>query len=205
MDFNSNQKNASNLEVRLEAALNRLKPHFVHNAFTSIYYLCDMDTEQAKDITLTLSAYTLGALRLIENGEPVAFTQEFELVQNYLKLEDLRLGEKLDVETDITFDDFNIPALTLQAVVELAVKRSIAAKTNGGTLTIETERLQDGGVLIKVSEDGIGFEDEAIQDSHAELLTVQSRIRDEAGGDVKIYNRPGNGSTVEITLPASSV
>ena len=202
MDFSSDNKN---IEVRLNAALGRLKPHFVHNAFTSIYYLCDMDTEQAKDITLTLSAYILGALRAIENAEPISFAHEFELVQNYLKLEDLRLGEKLDVETDIQFEDFNIPALTVQAVVELAVKKSIAAKPNGGTLKIETERLANKDVIIRIADDGIGFEDSALEDSHAELLAVRDRIQEEAGGDVKIYNRPGSGSTIEITLPASYI
>lgn len=201
MDF-SNDKN---LESRLNAALGRLRPHFVHNAFTSIYYLCDMDTDQAKDITLTLSAYMLGALRVIESDEAISFAQEYELVQNYLKLEDLRLGPKLNVETDIQFEDFSIPPLTLQAIVELAVKRSIASRQGGGTLKIETEKLANGDVLIRIDDDGVGFDDSALEDTHAELLEVRDRIQAETGGDVKIYNRPGSGSTIEITLPSAYV
>ena len=96
----------------------RIKPHFVNNILTAIYYLSDSDPVKAQAVTMDMSGYMTGVLGLIETQDQVPFTSELDLVRNYLSLEKLRFEENLSVTYDIAVDDFNIPPVTVQPLVE---------------------------------------------------------------------------------------
>ena len=82
----------------LNLAINRLKPHFLNNILTTIYYLCDTDPQKAQALSATFSEYLLNALEALKANEPVSFTWELGLIRNYLSLEKTRLEDKLNVD-----------------------------------------------------------------------------------------------------------
>ena len=92
----------------------------------------------------------------MERDEPVEFSWELKEIRSYLALEKIRFGDRLNVEYDIEYDEFLIPPLTVQALVENAVDHGISAAENGGTVRIVTRKLSDGGAQIRVFDDGVG-------------------------------------------------
>ena len=121
-------KGASDSQSYSDSALNRLKPHFVNNALTSIYYLIDIEPANAQQLTRVLSEYLLGVLEVFNNDSLISFEKEMNLVENYLKLEKTRFEDRLKVDYDIDVDDFMVPPLSVQIVVECAVKHGIAGQ-----------------------------------------------------------------------------
>lgn len=135
---------------------------------------------------------------------PVPFDEELEHVKTYLSLEKRRYGDELKVEYNINCRSFFIPVLSLQPIVENAVKHGIMQKENGGTMKISAF---DKGThyVIVVQDDGVGFDPEkrVAQDtrSHIGVDNTINRIRDLCGGKVLIESEVGQGTTVTITLP----
>lgn len=179
---------------------NRVKPHFVNNILSTIYYLCDMDVERAKNVAMDLSGYVSGTLGAVDYEGPIPFPRELELVKKYIALESLRFGDRMTVNFETEETDFDIPYLTLQALVENAVKHGIAEKEGPGQVDIKTRRLADGSIQIKVSDDGVGFDATDQEKISGELALVKSRIEQEANGRMSIKSAPGQGTTVTIKL-----
>ena len=133
----------------------------------------------------------------------VPFQKEFDHIQTYLELEKIRFEEELTVVYDIQADQFYLPVLTVQPLVENAVKHGITKKRGGGVLTLST-REQLGSFVITVSDTGIGFDPEHYLDDgkiHVGIENVRLRLEDMAGGMLKITSSPGGGTTAVITIP----
>lgn len=195
------------LEARLTLAAGRMKPHFIHNILTSIYYLCDMDTEKAQDTISAFSEYLRNTLETIDRPGMAPFSRELNQIKNYLMLEKLRFEDRLHVKYDIECEDFLIAPLTIEPLVENAVKHGIANLDGPGTVRVVTRRLDDGGIQIRVIDNGIGFDVAQVQaetDHHNEVENVKRRIRNECGGDMSIITAPGKGTTVIVMLPESA-
>jgi hypothetical protein len=182
---------------------NRLKPHFVNNILTSIYYLCDGDASKAQNQTRAFSGYLLNTLDTMNRQAPVQFAVELDLVRNYLTLEKQRLDEQLRVDYDVDVVDFKVPPLSILALVENAVKHGIVVKEGFGTVRIVTRRAADGSVQVRIIDNGVGFDVEAIEGTAAahELDEIRNLIRQEVNGDMRITSEPGKGTTVTVTLP----
>lgn len=177
---------------------NRIKPHFINNILSSIYYLCDMDPQRAQSITMDLSGYMLGTLGSLDNPDPVPFESELELAKKYLSLEKLRFDDRLHVTYDIDVDDFRLPPLTLQPIVENSVKHGIAENGGSGSLQIVTRRIS-GGTEIRVIDDGVGFDTGILKAGNLELNQIEERLR-QHGDELTIVSMPGNGTSVTVTI-----
>ena len=182
----------------LRVVTNRIKPHFVNNILSSIYYLCDMEPERAQSITMDLSGYMLGALNVVENREPVLFSSELEVIRKYLSLEKLRFEDRMHVNYDIDVDGFKVPPLTILSIVENAVKHGIAENDRSGTLQITTRRVAEGS-QIRITDDGIGFDTAEVEKKDNELAIIRQIIKN-AGGQMTLESTPGNGTTVTVTF-----
>ena len=190
-----------NLQNRLLLAAGRMKPHYIYNVMTNIYYLCDMDPSKAQEAVGYVSDYLRNTLETIEDPEPVLFSQELNQIKSYLALEKMRFGDQLNVKYDIDVDDFKIPPLTIEPLVENAVKHGIRDLDRPGTVTIQTRRLA-AGVKIIVEDDGVGFDINKITDkTHRELIGIQERMEKDLGGEMIIDSTLGEGTKVTITLP----
>ena len=125
-------------------ALSQIQPHFMYNSLTSIIYLCDKDSEKTKSALIDFSKYLRKNVDALSRQGLVTIKEELEHTKVYLSLEKLRFDEDLNVEFDIKDDMFMLPVLTLQPMVENAVKHGINGSESGcGTVWISTEETED--------------------------------------------------------------
>lgn len=190
-------------DLRISLLLSQIAPHFVYNALTTIQRLCVKDPETAQQTIADFSAYLRGNLNALERKEPIPFTQELEHTKRYLNIEKKRFGDRVNVCYDIHDTNFVIPALTLQVLVENAVKHGVCRKPDGGTVTITAERKQKT-IYVSVTDDGVGFEKEKLEKDgkiHVGLKNAKARLADLCDGRLDIRSEIGKGTMAVITLP----
>ncbi|MBO4888331.1 MAG: histidine kinase [Firmicutes bacterium] len=180
--------------------LSQIRPHFLYNTLNSIYVLCGKDPKRAQEAISDFSEY----LRANMGNSPkplISIDQEMEHVQHYLALEKIRFGDQLDVEYRLGAHGFLVPPLSVQPIVENAVKHGLGKKENGGSLIIETYTDESSG-YIKVIDNGVGFDPSELSDqdeTHIGLSNVKKRL-EQVHGDLSITSSPGKGTTVTITI-----
>lgn len=190
-------------ESRISIMLSQLQPHFLFNVLNSIYYLCGTQPETARKMIDKFSTYLRNNLDSLGQKEMVPFQKEFDHIQTYLELEKVRFDEELTVVYDIQADQFFLPVLTVQPLVENAVKHGITKKRGGGVLTVST-REKPGCYVITVADTGVGFDPEHYMDDgapHVGIENVRARLEGMAGGILKITSSPGSGTTAVIIIP----
>ena len=134
---------------------------------------------------------------------PIDFEEELRNVKKYLNLEQMRFDEDLNVLYHIETTDFCVPALSVQPLVENAVKHGICQKEEGGTLILSTRECEDYYEII-ISDDGVGFDPQKKPDDgklHVGIENVKQRFETMCGGTLTIESRPGEGTKVTVRLP----
>lgn len=140
------------------AELHRLReqinPHFIFNALNNIRSLVTVNPELARDAITMLSNLLRSALRF-QDRHLIPMNLELELVRDYLELEKIQLEDRLRVlwQLDVPPEEIKIPAMSLQILVENAIKYGISNRKNGGTLQIETCRA-NGDIIVRVTNPG---------------------------------------------------
>ncbi|WP_051192264.1 sensor histidine kinase [Butyrivibrio sp. VCB2001] len=195
-------------DLRTKIALSQIKPHFLYNALNSIYVLCDQDPPKAKKLINNLSEYLRTDIGSIDSGKTIPFTKELDHTNVYLEIEKARFGDRFVVEYDIEVADFNIPPLTIQPLVENAVKHGVCKKnpSDPGVITIRTEEGY-GFVKIIIADNGVGFDlakYNAMDKSSTEKIgisNVRDRLKILENSEMNVFSEPGKGTTVEIIIP----
>ncbi len=191
------------MDMNIAVMRSQIQPHFLYNALSSIRRLIKKDPEVAATAVEKFSAYLRQNLESMNRVEPIPFSTELEHLQEYLYLEKLRFGERLQVEYDIGYADFVMPVLSLQPIVENAVKHGILKKEEGGCIWIATRR--DGGnVILSVIDNGVGFYPEQTAEdgkTHVGFENVRRRIEMQCKGTVSVESEMDVGTTVTITMP----
>lgn len=136
--------------ARLTELQSRIRPHFLFNTLNSAIALVRAEPAQAESLLEDLSDLFRHAL--IEQGEAVTLAEEIQLAQRYLHIEQVRFGERLQVQwqLDPRADGARLPPLLLQPLVENAVKHGVEPSTRGGKLRVLTE-LRNSRVVIRIT------------------------------------------------------
>ena len=190
------------LENQTQIMISQIQPHFLNNALTAIYYLCGKDPKLAKKTILNFAEYFRHNMDSIRSTEPISFMDELKHTKNYLEIELLRFGDILTVEYDIKETNFRLPALSLQPIVENAVKYGIRGREEGGTVTIATEREGDK-IYVSVHDDGMGFDPDGLREdgrSHVGISNTRNRLKMISGAELHIDSKIGIGTTVTMIL-----
>ena len=187
-------------EQRFNMMLSQIRPHFIYNSLSAIAEIEGVP-EKAQKAIVDFSDYLRKNLDAMTTEALVSFDKELEHIKKYIDLEILRFGEKVKVVFDLRFTDFMLPALTVQMLVENAVKHGITEKYEGGTVTISSKK-DDGNVVVTVSDDGVGFDTEKeIADNHIGINNVRKRLEYSVGGTLDIVSEVGKGTTATIVIP----
>ena len=194
-------------ETDISIMLSQIQPHFLYNSLSTIRELCIEDPKKAQEALEEFSSFLRGNMDSLRSKVPVPFSRELAHVKHYLHLEQIRFGDELHVEYDIREDDFFLPTLTIQPIVENAVKYGVGNKEEGGTVWIETRRDGDQ-IVITIRDDGIGFDVDEIEHipiqkdgrTHIGLSNVKHRIEKMVNGTMTIRSRKETGTEVKITL-----
>lgn len=198
------EKEVQLADSRISIMLSQIQPHFLHNTISVISDLCYQNPEQACEALKDFSNYLRGNIDSLSSRSLVHFTKELMQIDAYLKLEKLRFGDRLNIVYDMGTKDFFVPSLTIQPLVENAVKHGICEKESGGTLTLRT-RSDEAGIVIEIIDDGIGLDmqKEVIGNDghiHIGIQNVKNRLEQMAHGSLAIKSVLGKGTTVTVRL-----
>ncbi|MDL2301725.1 histidine kinase [Lachnospiraceae bacterium OttesenSCG-928-D06] len=201
-------------ELKLQMADNRamimlsqIQPHFLFNSLTAIGDLCYSDAEKAHDAVATFANYLRVNMNSLTQKELVSFEKELEHTQKYLWLEQLRFGDRLQIIYDIQVKDFFLPVLTLQPMVENAVRHGIIKGRRDGMIHIQTIE-EEAFFHIIVRDNGIGFDTEILKEDsggHIGITNVRMRLAAMCHGELIIKSVPLKGTLVLIKIPKVGV
>ena len=180
----------------------QMRPHFIFNTMMSIYYLCAQDSKKAQQVTLDFTSYLRKNFSAIASENTIPFANELEHTRAYLAVEQVQFEDSLFVEYDTPHTRFRVPPLTLQPIVENAVKHGMDPDSAPLRICIRT-RETDAGHEITVEDNGPGFAQANTDDSepHIALANMQQRLEIMCGGTLTVMPREGGGTVVKITLP----
>ena len=190
-------------QQRIKLMMSQIRPHFLYNSLGAIGELCDSDPRAAKEATVKFSQYLRGNMDSLEQEGSIPFEKELAHTRLYLELEQLRFEDALKVEYDIACTGFAIPPLTLEPIVENAVRHGVRGKANGrGKVTITTREYPDRWEVC-VADDGPGFDPGNVTEdgTHVGIRNVRERLWAICGGTMKIEAAEGSGTQVRMLLP----
>lgn len=195
-------------DARIKNSNSQMQPHFLYNALASIREIVLDDPEYASDLIYDFTTHLRACIRSMSNDNLVPFSQELNNIKAYVNIEKMRFGERLNVQYDCKETDFDIIPLSIQPLVENAIRHGVFERgTEGGTVLVRTARLNDSCV-ITVEDDGVGF------DFEATMKEVKSGERDSTGlfnlifrfehlmnAKVMIDSSVGKGTKITVTIP----
>ena len=188
------------LEMQKNALmLSQINPHFVYNTLSTIAAMCDVSPKQAKGLTIDFSRYLRRNIDSLSSDALIPFEQEMEHVECYLKIEKARFRERLNVIYSIQCKEFSVPPLTVQPLVENAIKHGITKKAAGGTIKICTYE-EETCYIVEIIDDGVGFDTEATE-QRVGLQNVRSRIAVLCRGELTMKSTVGVGTRVRLEIP----
>lgn len=200
------KKDTMIFEQRIAIVLSQIQPEFLDKALNNIAGM-EGNPPETREALIEFASYMKSNLDSFGQTEAIPFSKEMDHVRTYLDLEKLRFKERLTVELDVRDTDFQIPALTLQMLVENAIKHGITTKESGGTVSVKTEET-DTDHVITVLDDGVGFDiNQAPRDegrSHIGLTNVRSRLAEMVGGRLEIESEIGRGTRARVVIPKNN-
>ena len=181
----------------------QMRPHFIYNTLMSIYSLCRLDPQKARQITMDFTNYLRRNFKAVASDSVIPFSTELEHTRAYLAVEQAQFDEMLVVEYDTPFIHFQVPPLTLQPIVENAVKHGMDPYSGPLRISIRTQH-SDSGAEIIVEDNGRGFVPADDEEPHIALKNIRQRLESMCNGSLAITPREGGGTVVTVTIPEST-
>ena len=193
--------NAQLAESRISTMMSQIRPHFIYNTLGSIEQLCKLDPPKAGDLVHNFAKYLRGNFGELDNPKPILMSKEMEHVHHYVSIENVRFPD-MTFTFEMQSEDFCIPALTIQPIVENAIKHGLMKLPKGGTIHMVSYET-DTDYCISVVDDGVGFDTSALLDErkHVGLRNIRERLKVMVNGTLEIESAVGVGTKVLIKIP----
>ena len=189
-------------ERRIATMMSQIRSHFIFNILTAISGYCKYDPEKADEALICFSRYLRRNIKIIEEEGVIDFTKELEQLEDYIVLEQLRFPDTISFEKDIEEMNFRIPPLTIQPIVENAIKHGLVEHGRSGTVRLHTEKDKEN-ITITVTDDGAGFApEECTKEDSVGIRNVRFRLESMVHGSLTVESSPGEGTKVTIRIPA---
>lgn len=203
----SEQKNALR-EMETELILSRtttmmsqIRSHFVFNILNAISGMCKYDPEMADDTIVRFARYLRNNIDIMENDRNIPFRTDLAQLEDYVALEQVRFGDKIEFYADIETEDFMIPPLILQPVVENAIKHGVSKKMTNGTIILRTRKVGEN-IILTVEDDGVGFRPEELdKEQSVGIRNIRFRLQHLVNGTLTVESEVGKGTVVTISIP----
>lgn len=186
---------------RVSLMLSQIKPHFIYNTLGTIGEFCEDQPKRARQLVQEFSLYLRGNFGELDNMNPVPVMQEMEHVKHYVKIENVRFPDMV-ITFDLPVKDFFIPALSVQPLVENAIKHGLLKLEHGGVVTVKTYE-SENAYHISVIDNGAGFDTSIPIDEkkHIGIRNIRDRLKIMCGGTLQIQSEIGVGTTAIISIP----
>ena len=188
-------------ESRISTMMSQIRPHFIYNTLGSIEQLCELDPPKAGELVHNFAKYLRGNFGELDNPKPILMSQEMEHVRHYISIENVRFPD-MTFSFEMNSEDFSLPALTVQPIVENAIKHGLMKLQKGGSIRVVSYET-DTDYCIRVEDDGVGFDTSKLLDEkkHIGIRNIRDRLKVMVGGKLEIESTQGVGTKVLITIP----
>ena len=200
------EKQALKLELqesRISIMLSQMQPHFIFNTLNTIYHLCEIDPEIARSTIDAFSKYLRNNIDNLDRSEMIHFDKEMSFVKAYLDIEQVRFDDELQITFDLPVTNFKLPVLTVQPIVENAIKHGTSKKEGVSTLCISTRETATC-YEIEIRDTGAGFDTNNLPNGEYKqigIMNVRQRLTNLCNGTLTIESTIGEGTTALIQIP----
>jgi len=188
-------------ESQLRLLRAQIEPHFLFNTLGAVQQLAQHGAPRAAELTANLIAFLRSSMRDMR-CEQVSLATEFALVESYLKVMQVRMGERLHYTISLprALEQVKLPSMILLTLAENAIKHGIEPSLRGGEVALSA-RLEDGAIRISVEDSGVGMS--ATPGAGTGLENVRSRLQLAFGAAAGLALLDGDptGLIADITIP----
>lgn len=188
-------------ESRVAIMLSQIQPHFIYNTLGTIERMCLKDPEKAKELVRNFSLYLRGNFSELDNTAPICFTEEIKHVKYYGIIEQTRFPDMV-IDFDLQATEFVLPALSVQPLVENAIKHGLMRLESGGTVLVRSYE-NETHFCVEVIDNGAGFDVTAPIDAkkHVGLRNIRGRLKEMVGGELIVESALQKGTKATIKIP----
>ncbi len=199
--------------IRMEGAWlhSQIQPHFIFNTLNSIAALGEIDIAKMQKLLSEFSQYLRLSIDFHNTDPVIPLERELSLVRSYLYIEQTRFANRLNIEWKLDSNtDLFLPPLSIQPLVENAVKHGILKLPKGGTITIQLKE-ELTYIDISITDNGIGMTEERtnqlLSDVNKDgrtsvgLRNVDTRLKQLYGKGLIIQSEPNQGTKVSFHIP----
>lgn len=192
-------------ESRVSIMLSQIQPHFIYNTLGTIERMCLKDPDKAFNLVRNFSLYLRGNFSELDSVTPIRFAEELKHVEYYVNIEKIRFPD-MNIEYRVESTDFLLPALSVQPLVENAIKHGLMRLESGGTVVIRSYETS-GHFCVDVTDDGVGFDTSLPieEKKHVGLRNIRGRLKAMVNGELFIESRPGAGTRAMIKIPKEGI
>ncbi len=187
------------LIVKADLLKNQIKPHYIFNVLSSIEQAYKVDYFLGEEMLNDFSKHLRSNLET-KGSSLVSINEEIDIILNYVRLENLRKKDDIEILLDIEETDFLVPPLSLETFIENAIKYSKIEEKEGGFISISTYK-DNYNYYIEIEDNEIGFDIHEIKKESIGIKNAKERIRILTGGNVEIVSKIEIGTKIVITLP----
>ena len=193
--------NSELTQSRMSTMMSQIRPHFIYNTLGSIEQLCELDPKKAGELVHDFAKYLRGNFGELDNPKPILMSQEMDHVHHYVNIENVRFPD-MTFTFEMNSADFHIPALTVQPIVENAIKHGLMKLQKGGTIHVVSYETETD-YCVSVVDDGVGFDTTLMMDErkHVGLRNIRERLMAMVNGTLEIESTVGVGTKVLIKIP----
>ena len=188
-------------ESRIAIMLSQIQPHFIYNTLGTIERMCLKDPQKAFELVRNFSLYLRGNFSELESVSPIRFAEELKHIEHYVNIEKVRFPD-MNIEYQVETTDFLLPALSVQPLVENAIKHGLMRLESGGTVLIRSYETP-AHYCVEVKDDGVGFDTSLPLDEkkHVGIRNIRGRLKGIVNGELILESTPGVGTTAVIMIP----
>ena len=156
LELEKNVVEAELKKSRVSLMLSQIQSHFIYNTLGTIERMCLKDPEKAFELVRNFILYLRGNFSELDSVTPIRFGEELKHVEHYVEIEKVRFPD-MNIEYDVEVTDFVLPALSVQPLVENAIKHGLMRLETGGTVKIRSYETETH-FCVEVKDDGVGFD-----------------------------------------------
>ena len=188
-------------ESRVSTMMSQIRPHFIYNTLGSIEQLCELDPPKAGELVHDFAKYLRGNFGELDNPKPILMSKEMEHVHHYINIENVRFPD-MTFAFEMNSNDFYIPALTIQPIVENAIKHGLMKLSRGGIIKVISYETEESYHVL-VEDNGVGFDTSVLLDEreHVGIRNIRARLGAMVDGTIEIESEIGKGTKALITIP----
>lgn len=196
------EEEQKNKDAQIKIMMSQIQPHFIYNSLSAISTLITIDPPKAQEALDDFTEYLRHDLAALTETRLIPFEDELRHIEVYVNLEKIRFNNRINVKYDINVTNFSVPPLSIQPIVENAIKHGILKAIEGGTVILKTYEKEDSYV-VEVVDDGVGFDLSSVDTSdnkHFGLNNIKHRINNMSKGEITITSEPGKGTKAIVTF-----